>query len=41
MDGLSMHDLAADVAAVIQHENKGSVVVVGHAFGFRRAPGRD
>jgi pimeloyl-ACP methyl ester carboxylesterase len=33
MEGLSMHDLAADVAAVIEHENKGPVVVVGHAFG--------
>jgi pimeloyl-ACP methyl ester carboxylesterase len=33
MDGLSMHDLAADVAKVIESENKGSVIVVGHAFG--------
>jgi pimeloyl-ACP methyl ester carboxylesterase len=33
MDGLSMHDLAADVASVIENENKGSVIVVGHAFG--------
>jgi pimeloyl-ACP methyl ester carboxylesterase len=33
MDGLSMHDLAADVARVIENENKGAVVVVGHAFG--------
>ena len=33
MDGLTMHDLAADVARVIENENKGSVVVVGHAFG--------
>jgi pimeloyl-ACP methyl ester carboxylesterase len=33
MDGLSMHDLAADVAKVIENENKGSVIVVGHAFG--------
>ena len=33
MDGLNMHDLAADVARVIESENKGSVIVVGHAFG--------
>jgi pimeloyl-ACP methyl ester carboxylesterase len=33
MDGLNMHDLAADVAGVIENENKGPVVVVGHAFG--------
>jgi pimeloyl-ACP methyl ester carboxylesterase len=30
---LNMHDLAADVAGVIENENKGPVVVVGHAFG--------
>lgn len=33
MEGLSMHDLAADVAKVIENENKSSVIVVGHAFG--------
>jgi pimeloyl-ACP methyl ester carboxylesterase len=33
MDGLSMHDLAADIAKVIETENNGSVIVVGHAFG--------
>jgi hypothetical protein len=33
MDGLTMHDLAADVAGVIESESKGSVIVVGHAFG--------
>ena len=33
MDGLNMHDLAADVAGVIAHEHNGPVVVVGHAFG--------
>jgi pimeloyl-ACP methyl ester carboxylesterase len=33
MDGLTMHDLAADVAGVIEHESKGAVIVVGHAFG--------
>ena len=33
MDGLTMHDLAADVAKVIENENKGSGIVVGHAFG--------
>ena len=33
MDALDMHDLAADVAKVIEKENKGPAVVVGHAFG--------
>src|ERR1700721_952588 len=33
MDGLNMHDLAADVAGIIENENKEPVVVVGHAFG--------
>lgn len=33
MGNLSLHDLAADVAMVIEHESKGPVVVVGHAFG--------
>lgn len=33
MNGLTMHDLAADVAKVVENENKGSVIVVGHAFG--------
>jgi pimeloyl-ACP methyl ester carboxylesterase len=33
MEGLTMHDLAADVAAVLDHENTGPAVVVGHAFG--------
>ncbi len=33
MDGLTMHDLAADVASVVENENKGPVLVVGHAFG--------
>jgi pimeloyl-ACP methyl ester carboxylesterase len=32
MEHLTMHDLAADVAAVVVHEQKGPVVV-GHAFG--------
>lgn len=31
---LTLHDFAADVAAVIEHESKGRpVIVVGHAFG--------
>jgi pimeloyl-ACP methyl ester carboxylesterase len=30
---LTLHDYAADVAAVIEHESKVPVVVVGHAFG--------
>lgn len=33
MDGLSVHDFARDVAAVVEHENKGPIVVVGHAWG--------
>src|SRR5215475_3932000 len=33
MDGLTMHDLAADAASVIEHENGGPAIVVGHAFG--------
>jgi pimeloyl-ACP methyl ester carboxylesterase len=33
MDNLNMHALAADVAAVVEHEQKGKVVVIGHAFG--------
>jgi pimeloyl-ACP methyl ester carboxylesterase len=32
MEGLTLHDLARDVAAVIAHEG-GPAVVVGHAFG--------
>lgn len=31
--GVTLHDLANDVAAVIRHENKGPAVLVGHAFG--------
>src|SRR5512136_1529257 len=33
MKGLTLHDLARDIAAVIAHEGGGPVVVVGHAFG--------
>jgi pimeloyl-ACP methyl ester carboxylesterase len=33
MTGLTLHDFAADVAAVIQHEGKSPAVVVGHAYG--------
>ncbi len=33
MTGLTLHDYAADVAAVIEREGKGPVVVVGHAYG--------
>jgi len=33
MTGLTLHDYAADVAAVITHEATGPVIVVGHAFG--------
>ncbi|AGU49155.1 alpha/beta hydrolase fold-containing protein [Variovorax paradoxus B4] len=37
MHGLSMHDFAADVAAVLDHEKTGPVVVVGHAWGSQPA----
>jgi pimeloyl-ACP methyl ester carboxylesterase len=33
MDNLSVHDFAADVAGVIEHEHQGPAVVVGHAWG--------
>ena len=33
MQGLTLHDLAHDVAAVITHEQAGPAVLVGHAFG--------
>lgn len=33
MQNLSIHDFAADVAAVVEAEGKGPVVVVGHAWG--------
>ncbi len=37
MSGIDLHDLAADVAAVIEHEGAGPAFVVGHAFGNRVA----
>jgi pimeloyl-ACP methyl ester carboxylesterase len=33
MAGLTLHDFAADIAAVIEHEGTGPAVVVGHAYG--------
>ncbi len=33
MKGLTLHDFARDVAAVIEHEGKGPAVIAGHAFG--------
>ncbi len=33
MRGLTLHDFARDVAAVIEHEGGGPAVVAGHAFG--------
>jgi pimeloyl-ACP methyl ester carboxylesterase len=33
MTGLTLHDFAADIAAVIEHERTGPAVVVGHAYG--------
>lgn len=37
MHALSLHDFAADVAAVLDHANTGPVVVVGHAWGSQPA----
>jgi pimeloyl-ACP methyl ester carboxylesterase len=37
MHGLSLHDFAADVAAVLDHEDTGPIVVVGHAWGSQPA----
>jgi pimeloyl-ACP methyl ester carboxylesterase len=33
MQGLTLHDFARDVAAVIGHAKTGAAIVVGHAFG--------
>jgi pimeloyl-ACP methyl ester carboxylesterase len=33
MQGITLRDLARDVAFVIEHENAGPAVIVGHAFG--------
>ena len=33
MEGLTIHDLAADVASVIEQQKAGPSIVVGHAFG--------
>ena len=35
--GMTLQDLAADIAAVIEHDNSGPAFVVGHAFGNRVA----
>ncbi|MFE7421999.1 alpha/beta fold hydrolase [Rhodococcus sp. NPDC057529] len=32
-ESITLHDYAADVAAVIEHEKAGPAIVVGHAFG--------
>jgi pimeloyl-ACP methyl ester carboxylesterase len=37
MSGIDLHDHAADVAAVIEHDDGGAAFVVGHAFGNRVA----
>lgn len=37
LDGLTLHDLAADVAAVIEGLDATGIVVIGHAFGNRIA----
>src|SRR5712691_1642887 len=33
MKNITLHDLARDVAAVIEHEGKDPAVIAGHAFG--------
>jgi len=33
MQGLTLHDFARDIAAVIEHERSGPAVVAGHAYG--------
>jgi pimeloyl-ACP methyl ester carboxylesterase len=33
MENLTLHDLAKDVAAVIERENSGPAIIAGHAFG--------
>lgn len=33
MENLSLHDFARDIAEVVENENEGPVVVVGHAWG--------
>lgn len=33
MEKLTLHDLARDVAAVIEHESSGPAILAGHAFG--------
>src|SRR5512140_3601612 len=33
MENLTLHDLAKDVAAVIERENAGPAIIAGHAFG--------
>jgi pimeloyl-ACP methyl ester carboxylesterase len=37
MDGLDMHDFAADIGAVLDHEKTGAAVIVGHAWGSQPA----
>jgi len=33
MENITLHDLARDVAAVVEHENAGRAILAGHAFG--------
>jgi pimeloyl-ACP methyl ester carboxylesterase len=33
MANLTLHNFAADIAAVIEHEGRGTAIVVGHAYG--------
>src|SRR5262249_3260806 len=33
LEKITLHDLARDLAAVIEHENNGPAILAGHAFG--------
>lgn len=37
MTGITLHDFAGDVAAVLDHEKTGAAVIVGHAWGSQPA----
>jgi pimeloyl-ACP methyl ester carboxylesterase len=37
MDGLSLHDFAADVAMAMEHLKTGPAIIVGHAWGSQPA----
>lgn len=37
LEGITLHDLARDIAGVIEHEAAGPAIIIGHAFGNRIA----